>query len=102
MPSRDRLSDDAVARALATLPGWERRGDAIVRTFAFPTYMDGIAFVQRVAEAAERADHHPDMDVRWRKVACALSTHDRGGITELDVALAREMDAIFGASSPAS
>ena len=97
MPSRERLSDDAVAQALATLPGWERRGDALVRTFEFPAYMDGIAFVQRVAEAAERADHHPDMDVRWRKVACALSTHDRGGITGLDVALAREMDAIFAA-----
>jgi len=97
MPARDRLSDDAIDRALATLPGWERRGDAIARTFEFPAFMDGIAFVGRVAEAAERADHHPDVDIRWRKVTCALSTHDRGGITELDVALAREIDALTGA-----
>lgn len=94
MPSRDRLADDAIDRALATLPGWERRGDAIARTFELPTFMDGIAFVQRVAEAAERADHHPDIDIRWRRVTYALSTHDRGGVTELDVALAREIDGL--------
>lgn len=97
MPSRARLSDDAIERAVATLPGWERRGDAIARTFEFPSFMDGIAFVHRVAEAAERADHHPDIDVRWRRVTCALSTHDAGGLTELDVTLAREIDGIFAA-----
>lgn len=97
MPSRARLSDDVVERELATMPGWANRGDAIARTFEFPAYMDGIAFVQRVAEAAERADHHPDLDVRWRRVVCALSTHDTGGITELDVRLAREIDGIFAA-----
>ena len=95
MPSRALLSDDAIARAVATLPGWERRGDAIARTFEFPAFMDGIAFVHGVAEAAERADHHPDIDVRWRRVTCTLSTHDAGGVTELDVELAREIDGIF-------
>lgn len=97
MTARERLSDDAIDRALAALPGWERRDDAISRTFEFPAFMDGIAFVQRVAEAAERADHHPDVDIRWRKVTCALSTHDRGGVTELDVALAREIDGLANA-----
>ena len=95
MSSRARLSDDVVERELATMPGWERRGDAIARTFEFPSFMDGISFVHRVAEAAERADHHPDIDVRWRRVTCALSTHDTGGITELDTRLAREIDGIF-------
>ena len=92
MGTRPRLTDDEIAAALATLPGWERRGDAIARTFAFPAFMDGIAFVQRVAEAAERADHHPDIDVRWTRVTCALSTHDAGGITAADVRLAGEID----------
>ena len=94
MPARDRLADDAIDRALATLPGWERRGDAIARTYEFPAFLAGIAFVQRVAAAAERADHHPDIDIRWRRVTCALSTHDRGGVTALDVALAREIDGL--------
>ena len=81
MTARERLSDDAISR-----------------TFEFPAFMDGIAFVQRVAEAAERADHHPDVDIRWRKVTCALSTHDRGGVTELDIDLARKMNRFAGSA----
>lgn len=94
--TRARLSDDEIAAALRELPGWERRGDAISRTFAFPAFMDGIAFVNRVAEAAERADHHPDVDIRYTRVTCALSTHDAGGITRNDVRLAREIDGLVG------
>ena len=89
---RRTLGDDEVAQALAGLPGWERRGDAIARTFVFPAFMDGIAFVNRVAHAAEAADHHPDVDIRWRRVTCALSTHDAGGITAADVRLAATID----------
>lgn len=90
---RARLSDDEIATALAELPGWERRDDTITRTFTFPAFLDGIAFVNRVAEAAEAMDHHPDLDVRYTRVTCTLSTHDAGGVTATDVRLAREIDA---------
>jgi 4a-hydroxytetrahydrobiopterin dehydratase len=61
----------------------------------FDSFLDGIDGVRRIAELAERADHHPDIDIRWRTVNLALSTHSAGGITEQDVALAREIDALF-------
>ena len=89
---RAKLTDGEMAQELATLPGWSRAGDALTRTFAFPAFMDAIAFVNRVAHAAEAADHHPDLDVRYRLVTCTLSTHDAGGVTRADVRLAREID----------
>jgi 4a-hydroxytetrahydrobiopterin dehydratase len=88
----DRLSDIAIQRALGGLPGWTRRGDALVKTFQFPAFLDGIAFVGRVAQAAEAADHHPDLDIRYTKVVCTLSTHSAGGITQLDLDLAGEIE----------
>ena len=91
---RAKLTDDEIAEALASLPEWRRDGDALAREFVFPTYMDGIAFVHRVAEAAEAADHHPDLFVGWRRVTCTLSTHDAGGITRADVRLATQIDGL--------
>ena len=91
---RAKLTDDEIAEALATLPGWRRAGDAITRDLTFASYMDGIAFVRRVAEAAEAADHHPDLLVGWRRVTCTLSTHDADGVTRADVRLARRIDEI--------
>lgn len=96
MTSSDRLSDIAIQRALGQLPGWSRRGDVLTKPFAFATYLDGIAFVNRVAEAAEAADHHPDLDVRWGKVTCTLSTHSAGGITQKDLDLAGEIERLSG------
>lgn len=87
-----RLDDTAIADALDELPGWERRGDAIVKTFTFPAFLAGIAFVARVAQAAEEANHHPDVDIRYTSITCALSTHDAGGITSRDVELAMAID----------
>lgn len=92
MPTRDRLSDIAIQRELGRLPGWSRRGDALVKSYQFPTFLAGIDFVTRVAQAAERADHHPDLDIRYTKVVCTLSTHSAGGITELDLQLAGEIE----------
>jgi 4a-hydroxytetrahydrobiopterin dehydratase len=89
---RARLDDAAIAAALATLPGWERHGDAIVRRFTFATFAEGIRFVDRVAAAADRADHHPDIDIRWTTVTMSLSTHSAGGLTKQDVALAAVID----------
>ena len=69
---------------------------ALRRSVTFGSFLDGIAGVQRVAEAAERADHHPDIDIRWRTVTFALATHSEGGITDKDVELAREIDGLVG------
>jgi len=87
-----RLTDADVESALAGLPGWERSGDEIVKVFERPSFADAIAFVVRVGFLAESTDHHPDLDVRWRRVRVALTTHDAGGLTALDVDLARRIE----------
>jgi 4a-hydroxytetrahydrobiopterin dehydratase len=87
-----KLSDADVQAALAELPGWERAGDEIVKTFELGSFPDAIAFVVRIGFFAEQADHHPDLDIRWRKVRVALTTHDAGGLTDRDVALARQIE----------
>jgi 4a-hydroxytetrahydrobiopterin dehydratase len=86
------LSDDEVDAAAAALNGWQRLDNALRRSVTFPTFPDAIEGVRRVADLAERADHHPDIDIRWRTVTFALVTHSQGGITEQDVALAGEID----------
>lgn len=88
------LSDDEVTTGLSGLPGWERSGDEIVKTFQLPTFPDAIAFVTRVGFFAEQANHHPDLDIRWRNVRVALSTHEAGGLTEKDLALAGEIEGV--------
>lgn len=92
MPRPAKLPDLDIQRALGTLPGWARRGDVITKTYTFPRFADGIAFVSAVATAADRMDHHPDIDIRYTKVTTALSTHSAGGITELDLELARQIE----------
>ncbi|MFF0608392.1 4a-hydroxytetrahydrobiopterin dehydratase [Nocardia tengchongensis] len=86
------LSDDDIAEALKDLPEWSRTGDSITRTVQADSFLAGIELVRRVAVAAEAANHHPDIDIRWRRVTFTLSTHDAGGLTPLDTALAREID----------
>ena len=87
------LSDTEIESALSSLLGWEREGDAIVKSYERASFPDAIAFVVRIGFFAERADHHPDLDIRWRTVRVALSTHSDGGITEKDFALARQVEA---------
>ena len=82
------LSDDAVRTALDELPGWERDGDAIVRTAQLPSFLEAITVVDRVAATAEQRNHHPDIDIRWRTLTFRCSTHSEGGITQRDVDLA--------------
>jgi len=89
-----RLSDLEIQRALGTLPGWSRRADVLTKTFTWPTFEQGIAFVTRVAKAADAMDHHPDIDIRYTKVTFALSSHDAGGITERDLELARQIELV--------
>ncbi|WP_225725103.1 MULTISPECIES: 4a-hydroxytetrahydrobiopterin dehydratase [unclassified Nocardia] len=90
------LTETELTQALTGLPDWTRSGDTITRTVQAPTFLDGIDLVRRVAEAAEAANHHPDIDIRWRKVTFTLSTHDSGGLTALDIALAGEIDKMAG------
>lgn len=87
-----RLSEDDVVKALTDLPEWNRTGEKISRTVQAASFLAGIELVRRVAVAAEAANHHPDIDIRWRRVTFTLTTHDAGGLTPLDVALAREID----------
>jgi 4a-hydroxytetrahydrobiopterin dehydratase len=87
------LSDADVQSALGTLAGWDREGDELVKTYERASFPDAIAFVVRIGFLAEQANHHPDLDVRWRKVRVALTTHDEGGLTARDVDLARAIEA---------
>lgn len=89
---RQPLSDLEIRRALAALSGWSRRGETLVKTFTMRTFPEAIAFVARVADAAERANHHPDIDIRYTKLVFTLSTHDAGGITQKDLDLAGEIE----------
>ena len=91
-----KLTEPEITQALAGLTGWTREGDAIVKRYTFTAFAEGIRFVDRVAVAADRADHHPDIDVRWTTVTMALSTHSAGGLTRKDFALAAEIDRLAG------
>ena len=84
----DLLDDAAISAALDDLPGWERDGDALVRTAKLPSFPAAITVVDRVAEIAEERNHHPDIDIRWRTLLFRCSTHSAGGITALDIDLA--------------
>jgi 4a-hydroxytetrahydrobiopterin dehydratase len=83
----------ALERELAAVPAWQRQGQTISRTYEFADFAAAMQFVNAVAALAEAAQHHPDIDVRWNRVTLALTTHDAGGLTMKDVALARECDA---------
>lgn len=91
---RHKLSDLEVQRALGSLPGWSRRGDALTKTFSFDRFADGIRFIDRVARVADDLNHHPDIDIRYTKITIALSTHDAGGITDADLRLAEKIEMV--------
>jgi 4a-hydroxytetrahydrobiopterin dehydratase len=86
------LSADELATALSDLPDWSGDTNGIERSITARSFLAGIRLVDAVAEAAEVADHHPDIDIRWRTVTFRLSTHSVGGVTDRDVALARRID----------
>jgi 4a-hydroxytetrahydrobiopterin dehydratase len=90
----EKLSPEKIKAALGTVPEWKRNGATIVRTYSFKDFPAAIKFVNAVAELAESAWHHPDIDIRWNKVALALTTHDAGGLTEKDFELAGKFDAL--------
>jgi putative nucleotidyltransferase with HDIG domain len=88
------LKQDALKQAVAKLPGWYVDQGVLTRTFSFPNFMEALAFVQSLGVEAERAQHHPDLDIRYSKVKVALVTHDAGGITANDVAMAQTADSL--------
>lgn len=92
MPKQPLLSDIDIQRRLGDLADWSRKGETIMKTFKFRGFPESVAFVQRLVEPAEARDHHPDIDVRYNKVTITLSTHDSGGLTATDFALAKEIE----------
>jgi 4a-hydroxytetrahydrobiopterin dehydratase len=88
------LSSEAEIRAaLAELPGWKQQGNAIVKTYDLKGFKAAMAFAGTVSELAERADHHPDILIQFHKVTLTLTSHDKGGITDRDLRLARQIEA---------
>jgi 4a-hydroxytetrahydrobiopterin dehydratase len=76
-------------------PGWSVAGNALVRTVEFDSFLTAVRFITELAPVAERLDHHPDLRLSWRTVELSLSTHSAGGLTRLDLELARELDSII-------
>lgn len=88
------LTPDQVKAALPAVKEWKKQSAAIARTYTFKDFAAAMAFVNKVAEAAEQANHHPDIDIRWNKVSLALATHSEGGLTQKDFDLARRIDTL--------
>jgi 4a-hydroxytetrahydrobiopterin dehydratase len=92
----DVLNEDEVSSRLRRLP-WEREGDEIVREWRFDDFAEAVEFVNRVAEVAEEANHHPDILIHgWNKVKLSLSNHSVGGLTEMDFTMAVRFDDLGG------
>ena len=91
--SMAKLSSAQIKSALVAVPNWKREGRSIVRLFKFKDFIVAVRFVNAVAKLAEKAAHHPDIDIRWNKVSLVFTTHDAGGLTEKDFTLAAKCDA---------
>lgn len=89
------LTTTELTDALIDMPGWEAKSKQITKTYEFKTYLDGLEFLAAVAKASEEMDHHPDLHLTWRKVKVATWTHTSGGVTPLDIKLAKKADQIF-------
>ena len=89
-----KLSDSDIETRLRSLSGWARKGDGITKLFTFKGFPDAVAFITRLGFDAEAADHHPDLQVSYKRVTVTWSTHDQGGITEKDFEGAKQSDTI--------
>ena len=94
-----KLTSNQIKTALANVPDWKRQKAEIRRTFEFDGFPQAVLFVNAVAWLAEQANHHPDVDIRWNQVTLALSTHDQGGLTEKDFALAVQINQLRAGGS---
>ena len=95
MPRPPLLTPDDAASALGALPLWSGGVDGIERTLELPSFRAAAEAIGMIADVAEQLDHHPDLDLRWTRVRVAVVTHSAGGLTELDLELARRVDALF-------
>ncbi len=89
-----KLDERSVAENLKKVSGWDRHNEVIKRLFQFKDFEEALAFVNKVAKVAKKLDHHPDIDIRYNKVAMTLTTHSAGGLTENDFKMAREINAL--------
>ena len=89
-----KLTPPLIKAALAGTPHWKKKGAKIARTYEFKDFVASMKFVNAVSKLAEQAWHHPDIDIRWNKVTLSLTTHDQGGLTGKDFALAKKFDAV--------
>ena len=89
-----KLSPVEIQTGLQSLPDWKEESGAITRTFQFQDFPAALQFVNSVAALAEKAWHHPDIDIRWNKVTLTFTTHDEGGLTEKDFSLAKQCNAL--------
>ncbi len=91
------LSQSEIDLALQKLPGWSRRDDAIERVLQLPDFAAAMKLVNAIAEAAEAANHHPDIAISYNKVTLTLVSHDSGGVTQRDIRMAEKINEIAGA-----
>jgi 4a-hydroxytetrahydrobiopterin dehydratase len=89
------LGESEIEAQLADLDGWKREGDAIVKTFERGDFVGSVGFVDSLVAPAEEMGHHPDVSVSWDKVTVTLTTHNQGGLTGSDFALAKQIDALI-------
>jgi 4a-hydroxytetrahydrobiopterin dehydratase len=98
-PDRSRLlDDDEISDALTTLDGWERRDGELAKSFEFADFTEAFSFMTGVALIAERLFHHPEWSNVWSRVEIAITNHDAGGLTELDIEFCRRVDRLGGRS----
>jgi 4a-hydroxytetrahydrobiopterin dehydratase len=88
------LEDPEIERRLGDLPGWEREGDAITKTFERGDFVGSVRFIDSLVEPAESMNHHPDLEISWNEVKVSITNHAEGGLTEADFALAGEIEAL--------
>ena len=94
-PRRTLVTPEALSAALAELPQWSGGPDGIERTVELPSFRAAVDALVEIADVAEEMDHHPDLDLRWRTLRISVVTHSAGGLTELDLELARRVDALL-------
>ena len=94
LPAVDRLDDDQISARLDELEGWEREGDAIVKTFKRDDFVGSVKFVDALVEPAEDMGHHPDVSISWNEVRVSVTTHSEGGLTANDFELASRIDSL--------
>ena len=86
------LTNDQIVKELQSIKEWKLAGKEITKTYTFKDFVRSMGFVNSAALLAEKANHHPDIDIRWNKITLTLSTHSAGGLTEKDFSLAKEIE----------